>query len=296
MDTAKIDICICTYRRPQLEATLKSLRGVDIPDGTTLRVLVADNDTEPSARAIIETLNLPFEIKYIHAPARNISIARNACLEASDADFVAWIDDDETAGTLWLERLYDTLRREGFDAVFGPAVAVYPLDAPRHMVHDDFHSNRPVLRNGEVRTGHTCNALVDMRKVSTRALRFDIAKGRTGGEDTDYFHRLWRGGGALGICAAARVYENVAPSRLSAGWLFRRSFNAGHIFGELSRREAPLWEVPLLFLMAVMKAAYCLFWALLSAGRAARIWWLRRGVMHLGVTAGLAKLTPKPQY
>ncbi|MDJ0992314.1 MAG: glycosyltransferase family 2 protein [Dinoroseobacter sp.] len=296
-ETLAVDICICTYRRPHLKKTLESLREIDLPQCMTVRILVADNDAEPSARSIIDGVNLPFEIIYLHAPARNISIARNACLDASDAEFVAWIDDDEVVDPGWLLNLSETLRQEGYDAVFGPAIAVYPADAPRHIAEGDFHSNRPVLRHGEVRTGHTCNAMVDMRRAATRVLRFNVKKGRTGGEDTDYFHRLWRTGARMGICSTAEVYEDVTPTRLSSDWLMRRSFNSGHVFGELSRQDARLWALPQLVLAALLKAGYCLVRALASAGVATRrLWWLRRGVMHLGVMAGLVKLTPKTQY
>ncbi|MEM8581766.1 MAG: glycosyltransferase family 2 protein [Pseudomonadota bacterium] len=297
VQTTSIDICICTFRRSHLAKTLASLRDLEWPTLTTLRVIVADNDTEPSAAPIIAGVILPFEIRYLHAPARNISIARNACLEASTADLIAWVDDDEIVDSGWLVHLYETLGREGYDAIFGPAIAIYPSDAPNHIAKGDFHSNRPVVRQGEVRTGHTCNALVDMRRAATRSLRFDVAKGRTGGEDTDYFHRLWRTGATLGICPNAEVYEDVSPSRLSAAWLMRRSFNSGHVFGELSRRDARLWALPRLVFVAILKAAYCLLRALVSARFATRrLWWLRRGVLHLGVTAGLVRLTPKTQY
>ena len=42
---------------------------------------------------------LPFELLYVHCPAANISIARNACLDNSSGDFLAFIDDDETASS-----------------------------------------------------------------------------------------------------------------------------------------------------------------------------------------------------
>jgi succinoglycan biosynthesis protein ExoM len=165
------------------------------------------------------------------------------------------------------------------------------------MVRCDFHSNRAVIRQGEVRTGHTCNALVDMRNPAVRALRFDIAKGQTGGEDTDYFHRIWASGGRLGICDSAQVFEKVEARRMRLGWLIRRSFNSGHIFGELSRKSVVVFALPLLILIASLKAAFCLFVALLNLASAMkRLWWARRGAMHLGVIAGLAQIRPKAQY
>ena len=293
-----IDICVCTYRRPHLDKTLQSLMRLEVPNGTQVRVVVADNDTTPSASSVVERYReSAFPIQYIHAPERNISVARNACLDHAKGDFMVWIDDDEIADQLWLVQLYDTVRAGGYDAVFGPAVAVYPTGTPEHIVNGDFHSNRPVLRQGEVQTGHTCNAIVDMRNPATRALRFDVAKGRTGGEDTDYFHRLWAAGGSLGISESALVYEEVAAGRLRFGWLVRRSFNSGHVFGELSRRGASLAGVLRHVSTAVLKVIYCFTIALLNGASAMkRLWWVRRGVMHLGVIAGLTQIRPKAQY
>ena len=293
-----IDICVCTFRRPHLAATLQSLMHLEFPKATVIRILVADNDNSPSAMALVEEYQgNDIQVQYIHAPERNISIARNACLDHATGDFIAWIDDDEIADPLWIMRLWDTLRDGAFDAVFGPAIAIYPSEAPAHIVRGDFHSNRPVVRQGEVRTGHTCNALVDMRKPTTRALRFDTTKGRTGGEDTDYFHRLWMTGGKLGICETAQVFEKVAPSRLHFGWMIRRSFNSGHVFGELFRQGAAITAVLWFGLAALLKAVYCFAVALLNGASAMkRLWWVRRGVMHVGVIAGLVRIRPKSQY
>ena len=70
---------------------------LDVPEGVKVRLIVADNDEEPSARASVDRLRetAPFEITYVHCPKSNISIARNACLTSADADFLAFIDDDE---------------------------------------------------------------------------------------------------------------------------------------------------------------------------------------------------------
>ncbi|MBV1867169.1 MAG: glycosyltransferase [Marinosulfonomonas sp.] len=293
-----IDICVCTFRRPQLATTLDSLVQLVLPDAIKVRILVADNDASPSAQTLVENYkNAAVPVQYIHAPKQNISMARNACLDHATGDLIAWIDDDETAAKDWLIQLLDRLQDGDFAAVFGPAIAIYPPDAPAHIVRADFHSNRAVVRGGQVRTGHSCNALVDMRDPTTRALRFDIAKGRTGGEDTDYFHRMWAAGATLGVCETAQVFEKVAPGRLRLSWLIRRSFNSGNIFGELSRRGVAMIAVPGLVAAALAKASYCFAVALVNCASAMkRLWWLRRGVMHLGVIAGLARIRPKAQY
>ncbi|TIX15341.1 MAG: glycosyltransferase, partial [Mesorhizobium sp.] len=82
--TRSIDICVCTFRRPELADTLRSIAAMDRPAGFEIGVVVADNDDQPSAQALVKALaqELKLPIRYRHAPARNISIARNACLDA----------------------------------------------------------------------------------------------------------------------------------------------------------------------------------------------------------------------
>ena len=138
-----IDICVCTFRRPELADTLRSLAAMDMPSGFDISVIVADNDDTPTAEPLVTTLaqELKLPIRYRHAPARNISIARNACLDASTADFVAFIDDDETASSRWLAELVATAEASGAAAVLGPVRALYRagcarLDAQRRFPLD----------------------------------------------------------------------------------------------------------------------------------------------------------------
>jgi glycosyltransferase involved in cell wall biosynthesis len=117
----RIDIGVCTFRRPQLADTLRSLAALRTPEGFRVQVIVVDNDDVSSARAIAREIaaGLGLRLRYIHCPARNISLARNACLEASNADFLAFIDDDEAATPGWLAGLVEAAERDGADVVLG---------------------------------------------------------------------------------------------------------------------------------------------------------------------------------
>jgi succinoglycan biosynthesis protein ExoM len=57
--------------------------------------------------------------------ARNISVARNACLDAATAPLVAFIDDDEVASPEWLVALVGTWESSNADVVLGPVQALY---------------------------------------------------------------------------------------------------------------------------------------------------------------------------
>jgi succinoglycan biosynthesis protein ExoM len=120
-----VDVCVCTYRRPAVAQLLASLAKQDLPEGWRIRVIVADNDDTPSARDIVQSAFAEHQLEgtYLHAPARNISLARNACLDAATADFAAFIDDDEIARPDWLANLINRLKASGAGVVFGRVAA-----------------------------------------------------------------------------------------------------------------------------------------------------------------------------
>ena len=281
-----IDICICTYRRPSIADTLRSLDRQKLPDSVSARAIVIDNDVSPTAqetvKAVAETLSLP--IQYVHAPANNISIARNAGLDAATGEWIAFIDDDEVAAEDWLASLLETAQTEQLDAVFGPAKAVYPEDAPLWMQLQDYHSNIPVCRGGVVQSGHTCNALMRASSDFISGEHFLLEKGKTGGEDTEFFFRMWFKGARLGIAEDALVYEAVDPNRLSADWIRKRKFRSGMSYGHHSLTTRNTMTTGLLALRSLVKIGFCylmmagFFWS-----EQKRNFWLMRAVFHSGV-------------
>ncbi len=296
----RIDICVCTYRRPELEDTLLSLGALTIPPRTAVRVIVADNDTEPSARDLVYAIaaKLPFSVVYVHCPASNISIARNACLENSSGDFLAFIDDDETVSKEWLSELMDVALETGADAVLGPVEATYGNGAPGWMARGDFHSTLPVWVKGEIRTGYSCNVLLRRAAKPVAGRRFNLALGKTGGEDTEYFTHLHQAGGRIAFAPKAWVYEPVPAKRAQFSWLAKRKFRSGQTHGRLiAERQASAGSALPQIGLASAKAAYCFAAA---AGLAIlperRNRFALRGVMHVGVVSGLLGVREIKQY
>lgn len=290
----RIDICICTFQRAHLIQTLVSLNAMSRPSQTDLRIIVADNDETPSAKEMVETASGDLPIVYQHAPARNISIARNACLELSDADWLAFIDDDELAAENWLVKLVECAQKTGADAVFGPAMAVYGKGAPNWMVDGDYHSNIPEIRNGEVTTGHTCNALLKWSGTDWQAERFDIGLGQTGGEDTAFFFALNRLGADFEVEMDAIVHEDVSEKRLSYNWLWARKFRSGHSY---SASTISATGRAVLCLKAAFKAAFSASMAVLTfANEDRHYFWRLRSGLHLGVCAGCLRLKAQKHY
>ena len=291
-DPFLVSIGICTFRRPALFDTLKSIAAQDLPDGYQIDIVVADNDDEATLGKQIDAFAKENDLKilYRHAPARNISIARNACMDAARGDALIFIDDDETAEPDWLQNLIAAWRQRGVSVVFGPSYANYPEETPPWMVENDVHSNIPLMRGGIVETGYSCNVLLDFRSARVRETRFDEAFGRTGGEDTDFFFRLHRKGVRMAITMDAVVREPVAQKRLSRDYVMQRRFSTGQSYGHCvtsAGRNAPYVERALLALRSAAKTAYCGLRAGLSLPRESRRnFWLMRGMFHAGVARG----------
>ncbi|WP_127752079.1 glycosyltransferase [Devosia sp. 1566] len=284
--STSVDICVCTFRRPHLALTLGSIAAIDAT-GAQIRVLVADNDAVASAASLVEAqrAGFPFSLLYLHVPSANISLARNSCLEHADADFVAFVDDDELVSPGWLKALLDTARQSQADAVLGPVRALYEPSVPAWQRVGDFHSTLPVQTGGGIRTGYTCNVLLRCT-AAVKPMRFDLGLGQTGGEDTEFFYRLTDAGGHIAFAPEAWVYEPVPASRTGLGWLVRRRFRSGQTYG--ARLLATGENRPRAVALASAKAALCLGLTLATAW--SPIAWrknLLRGVLHLGVVGGL---------
>jgi succinoglycan biosynthesis protein ExoM len=285
--TVSVDICVCTFRRPFLAETLRSIANLETR-GLDVRVIVADNDAVPSAQPLVELMGrrMPFPLLYLHAPMSNISVARNACLDAAAADFVAFVDDDETVGETWLTELVRTAITSDADVVLGPVEAQYDPAGPAWLAAGDFHSTAPVHVDGEILTGYTCNVLIRRRGAATTQ-RFDVALGQSGGEDTDYFYRLHDLGARMAEAARAIVREPVPPSRATLGWLLRRRFRSGQTYGARLRAvEEPRLRSAA---AALAKVGYCA--GMTVATLPSPVGWRRnllRGALHAGTLAGLA--------
>ncbi len=290
-----VDVCLCTFRRPQVADLIASLAGQVLPQGWRMRVIVADNDETPSASETVARALTTHRLEglYLHVPARNISVARNACLDACTAAFAAFVDDDEIARPDWLAQLIGRWNETGAGVVFGRVAAVYGAGAPAWAVNGDFHSIRAFFRGGVIEGGYTCNVL--LRRDAVGDLRFDPAFGRSGGEDTVFFGALRRAGVAMAYADRAVVEEPVAQARTRLGWLLSRAFRSGQSHSVVLRADGrPRFPV---MAASAMKIAFCTLAGLVTlwsgvAWRKAAV----RCALHAGVLSGTLGRKPLQLY
>lgn len=270
-----ITVGICTYRRASLEITIQSV--ADQAD----QLIIVDNDIDGSAREIVFAVQRRYgpRIRYIHAPDRNISIARNAALRGTTTRWLAFIDDDEVASHDWLKRL--SAARENKTVVVGQSIALYLDGTPAWASLIDMHSNR-ISSSERIDNAHTSNVLIDVDFARKHNVYFLEECGKTGGEDTMFFRHISAVGGSFSYEPLSIVYEEVGSERATLTWLLRRKFRSGQTHAMLLSRY-DLGKRRLLPITAGIKAIYCLALAAVSIFRPHRsISWTARATLHIG--------------
>lgn len=248
-----------------------------------MRVIVTDNDDTPSARALVAAASAGLDVHYVHAPARNISIARNACLDAATAPLIAFLDDDEIAPPGWLSSLLAKMQASAAPIVLGPVQAQYGSDLPAWVAAADLHSTAPAIRaDGAIDTGYSCNVL--FRSDILKGARFDLSLGRSGGEDAVFFNALYRQGNMIAFAPEALLFEQVTHARGALRWLVRRWFRNGQTYASI-RLSADQRPVTLVLQASAKAAVY-------AAAAVAQCWspsgWRRavvRGALHVGAVS-----------
>lgn len=284
----RIDVAICTFHREQLLAEL--IRSIDdaVPEpAVDLRLIVVDNSDEATAAATIETLSsqIRYPITYLEAHPANISVARNAAAAASQADYVAFIDDDQKIVPEWIGAVLRATADSRFDAFFGPVRPVYADPAAvSPAVESIFERESPLADLAEVAPGTearlhqgfvlgTSNSVLRRSTMLFEAEPFDFYLGANGGEDLLLFTRMHRLGRRFAWIAEAVTYDHVPASRCTTDYLRRRLVAGGQSFAWieiLNSRHRWLTTSRIvatsLAQLAVGGALY--LWAAASGGRA----------------------------
>ncbi|MDX2319977.1 MAG: glycosyltransferase family 2 protein [Moritella sp.] len=261
-----ISICMCTYQREHVVNTLQSIAALRLPDHVGLEVIVVDNDEQGYAEKLVKDqanrMNIP--VFYHQETAKNIALARNCSLDNSQGEWVAFIDDDEVADPDWLAQLLSTAQSYQADAVFGRVKSIYPSHTPQWIIESGVFERATVTNGQEVTSGATNSTLVSQAAINKHQLRFDSNYGLTGGEDADFFYRLYQHGGKLVCSNEAYVSEEVAGNRLNINYLLKRAIRIGETYTRYRIQQAPLANKLAYFSDVLLKLIILLFIVLIK--------------------------------
>jgi len=251
-----------------LGKTFKSLAAQAIPDGVAVDLVLVDNDPERSSFEVFEDFSsqAPFPVHYFCEANRGIVSARNRIVEetlAIQADFLAFIDDDEVAAPDWLNQLYRGLTKYDADVVPGFSLQMLPQNAPEWIVKGNFFELSSYPTGTLRKSASTRNILFDLKKLCGEwGLRFHPALNMTGSSDTFFFEEAYLKGAKIVWIAEGVVEEEIPDSRLTSSWLMARWFRAGNslvIRQKLRQgRFYGLRMLPFAFLGLIWGATLCL--------------------------------------
>jgi succinoglycan biosynthesis protein ExoM len=238
----RVAVCIATYRRIEplsdLLAALARLtfEKVRAPD---IEIIIVDNDSSRTAEDVCKIEGYPWRVRYFCEPVRGIARARNRAIdEVTDANFLAFVDDDELPGARWLDELLWAQGQFQADVVSGPLVPAYTAGVPKWIRNGGFF-RRPIFRSGEtVKLCSTNNVLI-RSSVLFKVPGFDELFNLTGGEDTHFFLRVRESGFRMIFSREAIVYEPVTEKRANVPWLLRRGYQAGNSWALCERKVKP---------------------------------------------------------
>jgi succinoglycan biosynthesis protein ExoM len=263
----KVSIAIITCGRPDgLEKLLIAIRYLELPDfpDISLRVVVVENGRKELAEAQVEFFQQEgMDVGYAHEPRPGISFARNMAMDLAlqQGEYIAFIDDDEYPGSLWLNSLLHCALEHGAPLVRGPVLPVLPVNAPHWAIHGGFFMRERYACGTEIPYCASNNVLIQSELLLDSKIRFNPSFALTGGEDTLFFLQLCKMNCIQPIwCDLAVVYEDVNSERLDPTWLKRRARRAG---SNMPQYDAILGGVPFFRLRWVLHGLFHLAVALI---------------------------------
>jgi len=234
---------VITYRRPEpLARLLDSVARLDLPEGVTPCLLVAENDQSHRARGIVDAFaeRTGWQVRLELEPERGIPFARNRVLDmaiAEGCDLLAFVDDDNIVPRNWIRALHAAMQARVLDLVGGPVYFSGPIGLrlgwQARAVLEVLRINARALRKARkrrVRFGqengiqvYTNNWLLRMRTQRRLGVRFDERLRFTGGSDTKFSDDLTEAGAWTGWTPEAMVTEVRPLNRLTLSHTYRRN-------------------------------------------------------------------------
>lgn len=286
-----ISVIVPTFNRPEsLKRAVRSLFAQTLAaSGFTL--IIVDNTPRATASDAIAELrrDCPDTITLfsLHEPAPGIANARNAAMNALQGPLVAFLDDDQSAPSNWLERLLAAYEATPAAVTFGPVRTVLPDETTRHAAYfRDFFARDPDLRSGYIRQSFGCgNALLDTAQITGDQPWFDTRMNEKGGEDDMLFARIRQSGGRFAWAADAVVFEHPPRERVTLTYTMKRAFSYGQAPLTMAWRATPrrYSAIPIWMAIGAGKALWHgAQWLALSAiGHQGRAYQLDRAIRGL---------------
>ena len=231
-------MAVPTARRPQsLQRLLAALPGAldGVAPDVNVDVLVVDNAAEQPVQDVVRAA--PVAARYLLEPEPGSAFARNRVLAETDADVIAFLDDDVVPHSGWLAALLQVLR-DGADAAGGPVLLDPQAPRPSWLdeagiggylsAHDLGPEQRDLAGGEYLLTANAAFRAGSLREVGGFDPRLGPRRGlQLVADDIHVVRELQRAGSRVAWQPAAVVTHDLPPERTARGWLLRRAYLQG---------------------------------------------------------------------
>lgn len=239
-----------TFQRPKmLEETMRSFQKLIVPPGIEVKLFIADNDPDQSARLVVDkfSASLTFQSEYMVEEKRGIVFMRNRIMEqalTAKADLLAFIDDDEEVAPNWLDVMLANMNKYQADVVVGRVERILPEQTPKWIIKGDFFE-RPSIPTGSIRkAASTSNVIFDLNLIGNKmGLRFHPALNLSGSSDTFLFTEATNRGAKIIWVNDNLIRESIPVSRMTVSWLLKRAFRHTNCRALRKRIKNPYLQV-----------------------------------------------------
>ena len=193
-------------------------------------LLVVDNDPAASAQEMVEQHYS--HVNYFCESQPGIAAARNRAIaeaQALGADWIAFVDDDQTVTTSWLRELTSRAAAESASAVIGAVRFHNPPNTPDWFVGLGVFADQPVDQPDMKGYFSTNNLLLRIEPDPVEPPLFDERFGLTGGSDHHLGARMIAAGAHIAYAPQALAEENVLPERVNGTSAVKRILRYGNV-------------------------------------------------------------------
>ena len=239
----KVTVVVCTHNRCKtLSRTLSSVAACVVRPSVQWEVVVVDNNSSDLTRQVIEDFctKYPMRFRCLFEPRPGKSYALNSAIRQSDADVLAFLDDDVTVDLAWLDRLTSGWVDGSWAGAGGKIVLEWPEDLPGWVSIRGPYAKNPLpdfdegSEAKELKTAPFGTNMVFRREMFEKYGFFRTDLGPSPrrevprpGEDTEFGWRLIAAGERLWYEPSAIVYHPVPHSRITKEYYLEWWFDLG---------------------------------------------------------------------
>jgi glycosyltransferase involved in cell wall biosynthesis len=219
---------LCTYNRCQsLTKALQSAALSKMSDSVDWEVLIVDNNSKDQTRAVAEEFcrRYPGRFRYAFEPRQGKSHALNSGVRLTDADILAFMDDDVEVDPNWLQNLTSTLADKRWSGAGGRILIEVGFTLPTWLEPNGRYALAPLAifdlgpEAGELKEAPFGTNMAFRKEMFSKHGDFRTDLGPQPGseirnEDTEFGSRLLARGERFFYEPSALVYHSVPRERI----------------------------------------------------------------------------------